>query len=161
MYIQHYSLLRYCLITYHGSLAIGTKSLYAVSLTRTRVFRALFSISVAGREGLQKMECKRVAVLTLILRKNIWILGFIFCHRNSTLSHMSTRTAPYVFVLLCQSEFAATVTKGTHAPLCQFITPLDTLSVNFFFTKKIILTKKKKFPEDSISIIDISGLMVF
>lgn len=81
-------------------------------------------------------------------------------HEWYPVSCVSTRTAPFVFILLCQSEFTATVTKGTHT-LCQFITPLDILSVNFFFTKKIILMKKKKFPKQSISVIDISGLMVF
>lgn len=76
-------------------------------------------------------------------------------------SGVSTRTTPFVFILLCQSEFTATVTKGTHTLFCQFITPLDILSVNFFFTKKIILMKKRKFPKQSISVTDISGLMVF
>lgn len=77
MYIRLHALLRYRLTTYLGSLAIGTKSFYVVSLTRTRAFRALFSLSGAAGEGFQNMKPKGAAVLIWILRKKIRILGYI------------------------------------------------------------------------------------
>lgn len=61
------------------------------------------------------------------------------------ISGVSRRATPFVFILLHQLEFIATVAKGTYTNLCQFITPLDILSVNFFFTQKTILTQKRTF----------------
>lgn len=76
-------------------------------------------------------------------------------------SGMSIRTTTFVFIHLHQSEFIATVATGTYTHLCQFFTPLDILSVNFFFTKKIIFTKEKNFAKQPIYAIDKSDFTVF
>lgn len=48
-YVWHYTLLRYYLITYLGNIAIRIKSLYVLSLTRTRPQCAKYRVSVNGQ----------------------------------------------------------------------------------------------------------------
>lgn len=58
-------------------------------------------------------------------------------------SGMSSRTTPFVFIILCQSEFIATVAKGTYTHLRQFITPPDILSVIFSSLKRQFSQRKE------------------
>lgn len=118
-----------------------------------------------------KFKCsfldQRKSISSIIQHKYSWVREFSkygMCSSSSTdinfkeaamnfsllvllylVSGRSSRATPFVFILLHQSGFIATVAKGTYTNLCQFITPPDILSVNFFFTQKIILSKKRTF----------------
>lgn len=136
-------------------ITIETRSFYVVPLTRTRVFRSLFSRSIAEGEDFLKDG-------TWVSSNNLLaISGYIFCYLYNILSLGWAPGQHHLFSYSCTNQNLLQLLQKVLTLLRQFIALLDTLPVHFLFTIKIILKEKKKFPKQSISVIDISGLMVF